>query len=63
MTEDVREDLVPVLRSMAQDTVWMKTHYEGCWRWHPYCAMLVAADLIDALKEEIEDRSPASWEI
>jgi ABC-type nitrate/sulfonate/bicarbonate transport system substrate-binding protein len=30
------------------------THYEGCWDSHPVCAILLAADAIEAQQAEIE---------
>ena len=34
------------LRNFANDGR-MSTHYENCWKFHPKCAMMYAADVID----------------
>ena len=41
-------DIVERLRNWDDDRI--STHYEGCWDWHPVCAILVAADEIERLR-------------
>ena len=38
--------LQDALRSFANDGR-ISTHYDGCWKSHPKCAMMYAADVID----------------
>ena len=34
------------------------THSEKCWHWHPGCAMVYAADVIDDLESEATTWNP-----
>ena len=45
-------DIVERLRNWDDGRV--STHYEGCWDSHPVCAILLAADAIEARDAEIE---------
>ena len=45
-------DIVQRLRNWDDGRV--STHYEGCWDSHPVCAILLAADAIEARDAEIE---------
>ncbi len=44
-------DIVERLRNWDDGRV--STHYEGCWDSHPVCAILLAADAIEARDAEI----------
>ncbi len=46
------DDIVVRLRNWDDGRVF--THYEGCWDSHPGCAILLAADAIEARDAEIE---------
>ncbi len=46
------DDIVERLRNWDDGRV--STHYEGCWDSHPVCAILLAADAIEARDAEIE---------
>jgi hypothetical protein len=48
----VSGDIVQRLRNWDDGRV--STHYEGCWDSHPVCAILLAADAIEARDAEIE---------
>jgi hypothetical protein len=48
----VSGDIVERLRRWDDGRV--STHYEGCWDSHPVCAILLAADAIEARDAEIE---------
>jgi hypothetical protein len=48
----VSDDIVERLRNWDDGRV--STHYEGCWDSHPVCAILLAADAIEARDAEIE---------
>ena len=45
-------DIVERLRRWDDGRI--STHYEGCWDSHPICAILLAADAIDARDAKIE---------
>jgi hypothetical protein len=47
-----QDDIVERLRNWDDGRV--STHYEGCWDSHPVCAMLLAADAIEARDDNIE---------
>lgn len=49
------QTLPQALRRLADDGI-DRTHYEGCWRYHWRCAMMVAADVI----EEYENADEAA---
>lgn len=46
-------EIVKRLRELATEATpkWV-THPEGCWSWHPGCALALAADTIARLTEE-----------
>ena len=46
------DDIVVRLRNWDDGRVF--THYEGCWDSHPVCAILLAADAIEAQQAQIE---------
>jgi len=46
------DDIVQRLRRWDDGRV--STHYDGCWDSHPVCAILLAADAIEARDAEIE---------
>jgi len=48
----VSGDIVERLRRWDDGRI--STHYEGCWDSHPVCAILLAADAIEARDAEIE---------
>jgi ABC-type nitrate/sulfonate/bicarbonate transport system substrate-binding protein len=45
------DDIVERLRQWDDGRI--STHYEGCWDSHPVCAILLAADAIEARDDEI----------
>jgi nitrate reductase assembly molybdenum cofactor insertion protein NarJ len=49
---DVHASIVEQLRRWDDGRI--STHYEGCWDSHPVCAILLAADAIEARDAEIE---------
>lgn len=53
MTDEQTTDVVEVLRSfLAEDKG--RTHWSGCWRSHVSCAIVVACDEIEFLRERAE---------
>ena len=55
------DDIVVRLRNWDDGRVF--THYEGCWDSHPVCAILLAADAIEAQQAEIERLRAAGDEL
>ena len=50
------EDLVATLRNaFAPPDPDAMTHYQGCWRSHPWCLSNVAADCIEALTQSLTE--------
>lgn len=42
------EDVAAKLRSYSGDGR-IRTHSENCWQWHPECAMMLAASILDTV--------------
>jgi hypothetical protein len=39
-----------VIQRWSDTTI--STHYDGCWEWHPHCAVAILADEIERLRAE-----------
>ena len=52
MASDATRELIRVLRSFRDDSHAFATHFQDCWKVHPYCAMGVAADALEELPED-----------
>ena len=40
-----------VIQRWSDTTI--STHYDGCWEWHPHCAIAILADEIERLRAEV----------
>ena len=40
-----------VIQRWSDTTI--STHYDGCWEWHPHCAIAILANEIERLRTEV----------